>query len=109
MSLRVYGSICTTTSYDGLGGQTLSNAAGVVGESGSGARFAALTARLRCQEVELPARYTKETQKGNRCVTEPPSSRSSLQPQCCRPTVQPPRASRVASHRRGGSIVAHNG
>ncbi len=36
--------------------------AGVVGESGSGARFGALAARLRCQNDELSATPTKEIQ-----------------------------------------------
>ncbi len=53
----------TTTNHDGLGGRTISNevdscggrgwltsVGSVIGESGSGAKFVALTARLRCQE-----------------------------------------------------------
>ncbi len=62
LSLRVIGEIGTTTHHDGLGDRTISNVVyscagrewsksvgGAVGKSGSGARFAALTARLRCQ------------------------------------------------------------
>ncbi len=61
--LRLIGESGTTTSHDGLGGRTISNevdscggrgwltsVGGVIGESGSGAKFAALTARLRCQD-----------------------------------------------------------
>ncbi len=62
LSLKVIGEMGTTTNHDGLGGRTISNivnscegrgwsksVGGVIGESKSGARFAALTARLGCQ------------------------------------------------------------
>ncbi len=75
LSLRVIREICTTTSHDGLGGRTIPNVfyscegrgwsksvGGVIGESGSGAKFAALTARLRCQGWELSVKPIKEVQ-----------------------------------------------
>ncbi len=69
LSIMVIGEMGTTTDHGGLCGRTISDVVdscegrewsksvgGVVGESGSGARFAALTARLRCQGCKLPAK-----------------------------------------------------
>ncbi len=62
LSVRLVRELGTTTGHDGLGGRTISNVVdscegrgwlkpvgGVVGESVSGAKFAALTARMGCQ------------------------------------------------------------
>ncbi len=63
MSLRLVGELGTTTGNDELSGRTISNVedscegrgwlksvGGVVGGSESGAKFTALTTRLRCQD-----------------------------------------------------------